>query len=686
MRKYMPLLGLMLLLALLFPNSASAREPYYTFYLDHGTGGASNRLYYMQDIYATGMSVANEGKFSLSGPSDLYIDGNDQLFVADTGNNRIVVFDREGHFLREIGGQEGKSALNAPEGVFVTSEGEMYVADTGNRRIAVFDAQGKFVKEFQKPVNSLVPKSFYFVPVKIVVDARGMMYIVSKGSYQGLVRIDKYGEFTGFLGGNKASVTLLDRIKKAIFTEEQMAQESRKLPQELSNITLDHSGFLFTATLGVTADQVKKLTAGGQNRLSDSGVITGSDQIVDIAADTRDFYYVLDRKVTGDEDIDSMISVFSPQGLELFTFGSVRKQSERRGVLSYPASIGIDSKDRLWVLDSDLNMLQAYDRTAFGKAILDAASDYYMGDYEKGADNWRKVSMLNETINLTYLGLGEAAQKEGRVVEAMRDFKISYDVEGYSEAFWTYRMDWLERNFGYLVAAMAGLWLAYRFGIRRLIHYYLVRTPEALKGITRDLRDCGYTMLHPYEGFYRIKGRNVSYWSLLIILLLVTGVKLASMYGSGYIFNPVDLRRIQPWTELLIFFVPVFTWVIANYLVSTVKDGEGRFREVLQASVFALLPYALLSVPVILLTNILVLEEGILVSSITSIMWLWVVLLFFVSSQVIHNFDFIENFKNSAITVGTIGIIWLFVVISAGLTFNLSDFIYQLYKEVAFLG
>ncbi|NIK67245.1 YIP1 family protein [Paenibacillus sp. BK720] len=686
MRKYMPLLGLVLLLAMLFPTAASAREPYYTFYLDHGTGGARDRLYYMQDIYATGMTVTNVGEHALSGPSDLFIDSNDQLFVADTGNNRIVVFDRNGRFLRVVGGQEGKSALNAPEGVFVTSKGEIYVADTGNRRVAVFDAEGTFVKEFQKPTNSLVPKSFYFVPVKMAVDARGMMYIVSKGSYQGLVRVDKNGEFTGFLGGNKASVTLLDRVKKAIFTEEQMAQENKKLPHELSNITLDHSGFLFTTTLGVKSDQVKKLTAGGQNRLSNSGLISGSDQIVDVTADSRDFYYVLDRKVTGDDDIDSMISVFSPEGSQLFTFGSVRKQSERRGVLSYPSSIGIDSKDRLWVLDSDLNMLQAYDRTAFGNAILDAAADYYVGDYEKGADNWRKVSSLNETINLTYLALGEVAQKEGHTVEAMRDFKTSYDVEGYSEAFWSYRMNWIERNFGYLVAAIVGFWLIYRFGIKRFIRYYLVHTPEFLKGITRDLRDCGYTMLHPYEGFYRIKGRNVSYWSLLIILLLVTAVKLASLYWSGYIFHPVDLRQIRPWSELLFFFVPVFTWIIANYLVSTVKDGEGRFREVLQASIFALLPYALLSIPIIAFTNILVLEEGILVSSITSIMWIWVVLLFFVSSQVIHNFDFIENSKNSAITIGTIGVIWLFVVISAGLTFNLSDFIYQLYKEVAFLG
>ncbi|MBM7564238.1 YIP1 family protein [Paenibacillus sacheonensis] len=684
MRKYTTLAGFVLLLAMLLPGSASAMEPYYTFYIDHGTGGARTQFYFMQDVYTTGPTLAGQGKAALNGPSDLYIAGDDHLFVADTGNNRIAEFDANGSFVREIGGKDGKSALKAPEGVYVTPEGEVYVADTGNRRIAVFDARGRYEKEFQKPANSLVPKSFYFVPVKIAVDARGMLYIVSKGSYQGLVRIDKAGQFTGFLGGNKASATLLDRIKRTIFTDEQMAQEKKKLPPELSNVTLDASGFLYTTTLGVSANQVKKLSAGGQNRLS--GGLSGSEQIVDVAADARDFYYVLDRRVTEEDDINGLITVFGPDGSELFMFGSVQKQSQRRGVLSYPVSIGVDSKNRLWVLDSDLNLLQAYERTAFGNAILDAAADYYVGDYEKGKSNWQRVSALNETINMTYLGLGEAAQREGRAEDAMRNFKMSYDVDGYSEAFWTFRLDWIQRYFGYLVGGIAGIWLIYRYGIRRALAYYRAHTPTVLQGITQDMRDCGYTMLHPYEGFYRIKGRNVSYASLLLVLALVAGAKLASMYWSGFIFHPADLRRIRPWTELGLFFAPMFTWIVANYLVSTVKDGEGRFREVLQASVFALLPYALLSIPVIVLSNVLVLEESILVSSISSIMWLWVILLFFVSSQVIHNFEFIENFKNSAITLCTIGVIWLFVVISAGLTYNLSDFIYQLYKEVAFLG
>jgi hypothetical protein len=58
--------------------------------------------------------------------------------------------------------------------------------------------------------------------------------------------------------------------------------------------------------------------------------------------------------------------------------------------------------------------------------------------------------------------------------------------------------------------------------------------------------------------------------------------------------------------------------------------------------------------------------------------------MFIVMTQVIHNFDFLETLKNIAITVFAIGTIWLFAFIVFGLSYNLYDFFYQLYKEVTF--
>ncbi|MCQ6563347.1 YIP1 family protein [Paenibacillus mendelii] len=683
---HMRFIGIALIVLLLFPAAASAAQPYDTFYISHGTGGAGTRTYWMQDVYILGPTAPLSGEQTLNKPSDLFIARNDHVFIADKGNNRIVETDDQGRWIRSIGDQEGKGMLKGPEGVFVRDDGTVYVADTGNQRVAVFDEKGTFVREYGTPTNDLMPKDNFFVPIKLAVDARGVMFVVSKGSYQGIVRLNPQGEFTGFFGGNKAAASFIDRIKRQLFTKEQLAQEDLKRPPEISNITIDKDGFFYTTTFGSASDQIKKLNARGVNRLSGLKTVTmpESDQIADIAADESGFFYVLDRKQQTRRD--GMISIYGPGGTELFRFGKTKKDPQQRGVFSYPISFDIDSRNRIWVLDSDLNVMQSFERTVFGDAVLTAAADYYVGDYKKSKENWALVRTMNELVSLTYLGLGEAAQKEGNMESAMAYFKMSFDNEGYSEAFWTYRMEWIEAKFVYVFLLAVILWLLYRYVINRVLKRFSNQLPSSIQRVTEELADGWRTMFHPYDGFYRMKGKKLSIFSLLAVLVMVMLGKLASLYWTGFIFNPINLSEIKLGREIALFFAPLATWVVANYLVSTVKDGEGRFRDVLQASIFSLMPYAVLIGPIVLFSNILVLEEGIIVSSLTSVMWLWTMVLFVVNGQVIHNFDFMENMKNSFITLCTIGLIWIFVIVSTGLTFNVTDFIYQLYKEVAVLG
>lgn len=84
--------------------------------------------------------VAN-GQFQ--GPSGLSIDANDSIYVTDKNNNRVQVFTTEGQFLTKFGSTgSGDGQLTDPEGVGVDKEsGTVYVADTGNSRIVVFKPQ-----------------------------------------------------------------------------------------------------------------------------------------------------------------------------------------------------------------------------------------------------------------------------------------------------------------------------------------------------------------------------------------------------------------------------------------------------------------------------------------------------------------------------------------------------------------
>lgn len=76
-------------------------------------------------------------------PSGIALDARGRVWVADTGNDRVQAFTREGALVRVVAGR-----LKAPEAVAVDAAGNVYVADTGNRRVAQYSWWGGFVREF----------------------------------------------------------------------------------------------------------------------------------------------------------------------------------------------------------------------------------------------------------------------------------------------------------------------------------------------------------------------------------------------------------------------------------------------------------------------------------------------------------------------------------------------------------
>ncbi|MFD0717327.1 YIP1 family protein [Paenibacillus sp. GCM10027626] len=666
---------LLCIFGLLLPNVASARLPYKTWFTDQESG----RMITTQPLYVPEHIIGwQDLDIPLSAPSDLFVAASGSVYVADSGNNRIVELDAGGKFVRSIGDEDGDGKLKQPLGVFVTADGRVYVADSDNNRIAVFAANGRFERAFAKPDSPLLPKEYFFVPSKIVVDNRGMMYIVVKDSYQGLLRLRPDGQFSGFFGANKTELSWLDRMKRMLLNKEQLDKEVARRPGSIENVTFTGDGFLVTASSGVNSGQLKKLNAGGRDAFDNKWF--NEFQLTDAAVDANQFLYGINREF-------GTVSIYNPFGDVLFYFGNKDPASRQLGVISYPTSIAVGGDNRLWVADGAANTIQVFKRTAFGEAFLMGAKLYYEGRYEESKPYWDNVILDNGMINLSFQGLGKIALHEKKYETAMAYFEDSYNAQGYSEAFWSVRYDWIQRYFliaaaGLIVGGWAVFWLS-----RRALAYASRRTwPPAAARFGREAADGLYLIFHPYEGFYRLKERKISWTMLALIVVLAAALKLVSIYGMGFIFHPYDLSRVDIGLSLAILFAPWATWIIANYLVSAVKGGEGRFREVLQASTYALVPYIVLTVPAIVISRIVVVEERIIVDSIVNLTWIWLALLFFIMTQVIHNFDFLETVKNVLITLFTIVVIWIFLVIISGLGYNLFDFFQQIYREVTFSG
>ncbi len=131
------------------------------------------------------------------GPRALAFDDEANLYIADTGNKRVLKYDPEGQLVAVVGGAgQEQGRLNEPVGLAVGPDGAVYVADTWNRRIQVFDSELRFLREWTVQAwegASVVNKPY------LAVDAEGNVWATDPEGYR-ILRFDAQGELLGAFG------------------------------------------------------------------------------------------------------------------------------------------------------------------------------------------------------------------------------------------------------------------------------------------------------------------------------------------------------------------------------------------------------------------------------------------------------------------------------------------------------
>lgn len=127
------------------------------FQFPYGITGDKDRNVYVSDLYNGKISVfTSKGKFIkyftdennkadfIKSPGGLRIFGK-KIYITDIQENIVLVYSLDGKKLLEISSATAKDdTLNAPNAVTIDEDHNIYVSDTGNQRLLVFDKKGKF--------------------------------------------------------------------------------------------------------------------------------------------------------------------------------------------------------------------------------------------------------------------------------------------------------------------------------------------------------------------------------------------------------------------------------------------------------------------------------------------------------------------------------------------------------------
>lgn len=189
-----------------------------------------------------------------------------------------------------------------------------------------------------------------------------------------------------------------------------------------------------------------------------------------------------------------------------------------------------------------------------------------------------------------------------------------------------------------------------------------------MKQTLKELKYAFYLIRHPFKGFWDIKYEKYGSLKTAIIILLLTIItQILSKLYSGYLFIGPKSAHYNLLETVLSTLSLYFAWCIANWCLTCLSDGKGTFKDICTATAYSLLPFVIIQIPMIFLSNIFILRELVFYDLLNGLSYVWVAFLLIISQVVTHHFTLSRTIVVIIFTI--VGIIALAILVL--LFFNL---------------
>jgi len=194
-----------------------------------------------------------------------------------------------------------------------------------------------------------------------------------------------------------------------------------------------------------------------------------------------------------------------------------------------------------------------------------------------------------------------------------------------------------------------------------------------------------YLTVHPYKAFWELKydrNQRSSLWTAIVILALLAFTSILQSQYSGFLVNFNKPEELNSFMEIVYVVVPVLFFSIANWSLTTLMDGEGKFVEIFISTCFALLPLILINLPWIWLSNYLSLEETAFYYFSNSVAALWTLYLLFVGNMTVQQFTPSKTVLTLLLTVVAMGFMAFLCLLFFSLVQQIAGFVITIYREL----
>lgn len=194
-----------------------------------------------------------------------------------------------------------------------------------------------------------------------------------------------------------------------------------------------------------------------------------------------------------------------------------------------------------------------------------------------------------------------------------------------------------------------------------------------------------YIMRHPFEGFEDLRWKKAYNMKVaMVIVALFFIISVCEHLMTGFMFNNSLVKIFNVVPIVIQTIVLFFTWVVGNWSLCTLFDGEGTMKNICVNSAYALVPYLIGKVVNIILSNCLLRTESAFITFVSYLTIVWTVVLLISGMRTVHQYSIPKTLIFMLITLVAMVIIIILLVLLVSLFQQVYVFVYSIYTELLY--
>ena len=168
---------------------------------------------------------------------------------------------------------------------------------------------------------------------------------------------------------------------------------------------------------------------------------------------------------------------------------------------------------------------------------------------------------------------------------------------------------------------------------------------EKFKNFWKSFKFAFYCATHPLDGYWDLTHeKRGTYAAANAILILTIMAKLLKLQFTSFVIEPIDWENTNIFLHISAILFPLVIWVLANWGLTTLFDGKGKLGQIYIATCYCMLPYPLIQIPLIFLSNVVTNEEKQFYTVLSAVSLIWVLFWIILAMGQIHEFSVGKNF------------------------------------------